>query len=91
MNSRVDQVGCALTRSEDDDTISRIDEHVAEVHRERAAISLGHPLTSADNRHLADLQTELDDQWNILRRRRSDRYFRRDSKNLTTTEASARL
>jgi hypothetical protein len=84
MNGRVDPVRRASTRSEDTATISRIDELVAEIRRVRAGISLGHRLSSADQHHLADLQTELDDHWNIMRRRRSDRYFRRDPKNITT-------
>lgn len=70
----------------DDDTrtITRIDELVAEQHRLRTGRSQGHPLTAKDQRQLADLQSKLDHCWELLRRRRSRRYFGLDPSGLAT-------
>jgi len=84
MTGRGDRGLPESTRPEDTDTISRIDALVAELRRIRAAVSLAHPLTPADHRRLADLQTELDESWNVLRRRRSNRYFGHDPDGVTS-------
>jgi exopolyphosphatase/pppGpp-phosphohydrolase len=69
---------------DDSGTITRIDELVAEQHRLRAGNLQGHRLTAKDQRKLADLQSRLDHCWELLRRRRSRRYFGQDTNSFTT-------
>ena len=72
------------SRLQDADTISQIDELVAEQHRVRAQVSLANPLTADDRRHLDDLQAKVDEHWSVLRRRRSRRYLGEDPDSVAT-------
>jgi hypothetical protein len=55
----------------DDDAISRIDALVEEEHRLRSGVSAEHPMTDAARHRLAELEVQLDQCWDLLRRRRA--------------------
>jgi hypothetical protein len=55
----------------DEDLISRIDALVEEEHRLRGAASPEHPMTEAARQRVAELEVQLDQCWDLLRRRRA--------------------
>jgi hypothetical protein len=56
---------------DDDAMIQRIDELVAEEHTLHGRASSGHPLSDADRERLRQLEVQLDQCWDLLRRRRA--------------------
>ena len=73
------------SRRLDRDTISRIRELVAEQHRLREHILIAHPLTPDELHRLAQLQTQLDELWSVVRQRRSGRYFGNDPDTVSSS------
>jgi hypothetical protein len=55
----------------DEDMIKRIDELVAEEHQLHSRATSGHPLTDDDRERLRRLEVQLDQCWDLLRRRRA--------------------
>jgi hypothetical protein len=56
---------------DDQEVVQHIDELVAEEHRLRDRSSADHPLTDADRARLSGLEVQLDQLWDLLRRRKA--------------------
>jgi predicted nuclease with TOPRIM domain len=63
---------------DDHDVVQRIDGLVAEEHQLRDHASTGHPLTDADRERLRQLEVQLDQLWDLLRRRRAREQYKQD-------------
>jgi hypothetical protein len=63
---------------DDHEVVLRIDELVAEEHRLRGNASTGHPVTDEDRERLTELAVQLDQLWDLLRRRRAREQYRQD-------------
>jgi hypothetical protein len=63
---------------DDHDLVKRIDELVDEEHHLRGRASTGHPVTDEDRERLGELQVQLDQLWDLLRRRRAREQYRQD-------------
>lgn len=60
---------------DDREVVQHIDELVAEEHRLRDHSTAGHPLTDADRERLGQLEVQLDQMWDLLRRRKAREEF----------------
>ncbi len=63
---------------DDHAVLQRIHDLVGEEHTLREKTSAGHPLASEDRERLQDLETRLDQLWDLLRRRRAREEFHQD-------------
>jgi uncharacterized protein DUF2630 len=63
---------------EDHDLVQRIDDLVAEEHQLRGNASTSHPVTDADRERLSELAVQLDQLWDLLRRRRAREQYKQD-------------
>lgn len=59
----------------DDSILSRIDELVAEEHELRAKLASGEISRDDERARLSQLETDLDQCWDLLRQRRAKREF----------------
>ena len=57
----------------DEELISRIDELIREEHELHHHSSAGRPISTGDARRLGELHVQLDQLWDLLRRRRARR------------------
>lgn len=62
----------------DDSILSRIDELVAEEHELRAKLASGEISRDDERARLSQLETDLDQCWDLLRQRRAKREFGAD-------------
>lgn len=73
---------------DDKDFITRIDELVAEEHELHSRSSSGHPLSADDRERLRSLEVQLDQCWDLLRRRRALRGAGQDPDEATVRDES---
>ena len=71
----------------DEDILGRIDELVAEEHRLFARRATGEELSPGDHDRLGELETALDQCWDLLRQRRARREVGADPEGAATRPA----
>jgi len=64
---------------DDREVVQHIDELVAEENRLRDHSTAGHPLTGRRPERLGQLEVQLDQMWDLLRRRKATRRVQRES------------
>jgi Protein of unknown function (DUF2630) len=71
---------------DDHDVLQHISELVAEEHRLRSGVSQGHPLDEESRARVAHLEVQLDQCWDLLRRRQAREEFGQDPDAETTRD-----